>query len=189
MKSPDFIEGAVIALIISIGGSMLYGFSAAEIPVDSALRLVIALSGFVYIAYLFKKSPRRSGRISAVSVWMLATLLLWFLEPSLLLYLILHMVMIWLFRSLCYHSSLLTSLADLGLSGLALVAGLWAASVAGSLFLSIWAFFLVQALFTHIPFRLPRREKHPTTNDATENDAFEYARKGAETALQDLLRH
>lgn len=184
MKRPTFYEGVAVALITSLAGSVLYSVAAASFNSTDALRIIIALSALAYIAYLFSRSRERTGRISMLSAWAIAASLLWFLQPSMGIYLLAHIGMIWLIRSLHFYSSIVTSLADLGLSAAALLAALWAAAYAGSLFLSLWCFFLVQALFTAIPERITRRSE--SIRNKSVSDPFERAQGVAESALRKL---
>ena len=59
--------------------------------------------------------------------------------------------MVWLIRSLYFHSSVLPALLDLGLCAIAGLAAIVTARHSHSMFLTIWSFFLVQALFIAIP--------------------------------------
>ena len=67
-----------------------------------------------------------------------------------LLYLALHLVLIWLVRSLYHQPGPLAALLDLVLNLFALMAGLWAFVHADSIFMGVWTFFLIQAMFIGI---------------------------------------
>jgi hypothetical protein len=111
--------------------------------------------------------------------------MLWFIQPPLLLYVCLHLGAIWLIRSLYFYSSALSALADLGLNGLSLAAAVWAVTRTGSVFLGVWCFFLVQALFVAIPKRIGRRPG--TGQDGHDSEArFQHAYRAAETAVRKL---
>jgi hypothetical protein len=84
-------------------------------------------------------------------VWCVATTLAAVFASSLPLFLICQVASIWLIRSLYFHGSIVTALADLGLARLALAFAIWAARSSGSVFTSIWCFFLVQALSVRCP--------------------------------------
>jgi hypothetical protein len=78
---------------------------------------------------------------------------------------------------------------DAGLSGLALAAAVWAAISTGSLFLALWCFFLVQALFVAIPNRMsaPRNHGRRAQKSASAvDDDFERAYRNAEAAVRRL---
>ncbi len=185
MKRPTFLEGVGIALVASLGGSILFTSLSPMLGSLSLVKLIIAGLGLFYTLYLFSRSPERLGRVVVFTAWSLSALVIWFINPPLTLYLLLHIGLIWLIRSLYFYSSILASLADLGLSGLSLAASVWAAVHTESILLSIWCFFLLQALFTAIPTNMKKR----TAENSTEQppiDRFQQAEQAAETALRRL---
>jgi len=185
MKQPTFLEGVGIALAISLAGSVLYTAMDAVFPGVQVLRLLIAGSGLAYVVYLLGRSPERVGRITAAAAWLLVAGVLWFTQPPLLLYICVHLGTLWLIRSLYFYSSALSALADLGLNGLALAAAIWAVTRTGSVFLGIWCFFLVQALFVAIPKRINRKPGAvPAGHESA--DRFQHAYRAAETAVRKL---
>lgn len=183
MKRPTLLEGIALALVMSIVGGVVYSALAAYLPAGPALRFLIAAMGLAYAVYLLSRSPARVGRITALAVWVAVAGVLWLAGPSMTLYALVHVGVIWLLRSLYFHSSLLSVLADLGLNGLGLAAALWAALQSGNIFLALWCFFLVQALFVAIPPRVGRKDKE-TQADA--QDGFERAYRAAENAVRNL---
>jgi hypothetical protein len=183
MKQPSFLEGVAIALAASLIGSILFSALAPLLGGGTTLRLLIAGIGFGYLIYLLNRAQRRTGRVSLVAFWVLLAGLLGALELPLLPYLLAHLFAIWLVRCLYFYSGLLPALADLGLSGLSLAAGIWAFSHSGSLFLTIWSLLLTQALFVAIPPRIggdsaPRRMAE---------DPFERAHRNAQAALNRIV--
>ena len=184
MKRPGFFEGAVVALVATIAGGACYSALTTVFPSTGVLRLLIAALGLAYIVYLLRRNEERVGRITTIALWLLAAVALWIFEPPSLLYLCGHLALVWLVRSLYFHSSLLAALADLGLVALGLAAAVWAARQSGSVALSLWCFFLVQALFVAIPARFPA--EGGSTNDALPEDRFQRAHQTAEAALRSL---
>lgn len=185
MNKPDFLEGVGVALVASIAGGVLQSTLGMALPGNTVLQLLIAAIGLAYILYLLNRSQARIGRVTTVAAWMLLAMLAWFTGPPLLLYLLIHLGAIWLVRSLYFYSSLLPALADLGLIGLGLAAALWSVSHTGSVFLGIWCFFLLQALFSAIPASLQRRLGGAQTPPAAE-DRFQQAHRVAEAAVRTL---
>ncbi|WP_428610233.1 hypothetical protein [Sedimenticola sp.] len=185
MKRPRFFEGVGIALAASLTGAIL--FSALSPVLDSRLLLkwLIAGLGLAYSLYLIRRSRQRIGRLVSIAGWLLCAAAIWLLNPSLPLYLLLHITLIWLIRSLYFYNSLFSALADLGLSGLGLATACWAAIATGSLLLSIWCFFLLQALFSAIPADWKRRHRSNPSPDAAA-DRFYQAEQIAEAALRRL---
>ena len=183
MRRPSFFEGVVVALIVSVVAAAVFTVPAMLFGGGGVHRLVIAGIGFAYVLYLLARSRERVGRVTVVALWLGLAAATWLLAPQLLIYVAVHIGMVWLIRSLYFHASVLSALADLGLNGLALTAALWAGVQTHSLWLGIWCFFLVQALFVAIPPQWRRPQPGPLpTRDAT--DCFETAHQAAESALR-----
>jgi len=185
MKRPTFFEGVGVALAASLTGAVLFGVLASVFAGGLVMRLLIAGMALAYVLYLLRRSRERVGRIVVVAGWLLAAAVIGFLHPPLVLYLVLHIGLIWLIRSLYFYNSALSSLADLGLTGLALTAAVWALTSTGSLLLGLWCFFLVQALFVTIPNNLPR-ETAEAPSVADGEDHFQHAYQVAQAALRKL---
>ena len=185
MKRPGFSEGVIVALVAALLGSMLFTVLPAVVGLDITLRLVVAVLGLSYVLYLLKRSSEPTGRVVTLALWLLLSGTAWFVVADPLIYLALHLGLIWLVRTLYHQPGPLAALLDLGLNLLALIAGVWAFMHASSVFLGIWSFFLVQALFVAIPAADGRRAQ--TNGDAqTQPDRFQQAHRSAETALRKL---
>jgi hypothetical protein len=185
MKQPTFLEGVAVALAASFFGSASYAALTWSFPSAGALRLTLAGIGLGYVIYLLSRGRERVGRIAALTVWALAAGTIWLIQPSLPLYVLVHLSLIWLIRALYFHAGVFCALADLGLTGLGLAAAIWAATESGSVFLSIWCFFLVQALFVAIPTRLSRGSGASQPGD-DDPDRFQRAHRTAEAAVRKL---
>ena len=105
----------------------------------------------------------------------------WLLLPAITLYAITHITMVWLIRSLYFHSSVLPALIDFGLCGFSLLAAVATPLYTHSIFLTIWSFFLLQALFVAIPNVIKTRQTQP--NDQSEQ-RFKRALHTAEAAVR-----
>ena len=185
MKQPTFLEGVSVAIAASLAGSMLYTAMEVVLPGIPVLRLLIAGISLAYVVYLLSRSPERVGRITAAAAWVIVAVVLWYTHPPLLLYVLVHLGTLWIIRSLYFYSSALSALADLGLNGLSLAAAIWAVTRTGSVFLGIWCFFLVQALFVLIPKSVNRK---PGTGQAghESDDRFQHAYRVADAAVRKL---
>jgi len=185
MKQPTFFEGVALAFAASLVGSALYTALTTVFPGDWVLRGLTAGLGLVYVVYLLTRSRERVGRITALTAWALVAGAAWFIEPPLGPYVLVHLGLIWLIRSLYFYASVLSALADMGLTALGLAAAMWAATESGSVFLSIWCFFLVQALFVAIPAQLRGKTggRRPKRDG---QDRFDRAHRAAEAALRKL---
>lgn len=183
MKMPSFYEGIAVTFVSSFVGSVLY-FSLSSLFADSFLiRLLISTIGFVYLIYLLIRSQARIGKVIVIVLWPLLSLSLWLIWPPITLFVLLHIAAIWLIRSLYFYSSVLSALADLALNLFSVSAAIWAAHHTGSIFLSIWCFFLIQALFVVIPDNIQYRSARKTPET---EDRFHRAYKTAQSAVQKL---
>jgi len=191
MKRPTFLEGVGVAIAASIAGGVLFSAFGLVFAGSVASRLLIAGIGLAYVIYLLSRSDERVGRVAVLSLWLAMAGAVWLLSPSLPIYLLLHVGMLWVIRSLYFYSSVLSSLADLSVNGLSVAAAFWAAVQTGSVFMSIWCFFLTQALFAFIPAVIDPR-KSSNTNSIVDEDRFEQAHREAEAALRkfsSLINH
>jgi len=185
MKRPNFFEGVIVGVVASITASALFATLIWFFNPATVLELIVSGISFGYILYLLTRSHEKTGRIVVLTAWSVIAMLAWMLSLPLTLFIFVHVALLWLIRSLYFYSSLLSSLIDMGLTGLSLAVALWAGMHSSSLFLSIWCFFLIQALFVIIPTRMNK----PATNQLItpdRKDAFESAYRSAEIALRQL---
>ncbi len=174
MRRPGFLEGALAALLLAILGGAGAAVLIPLLGAALALPALVVLMAAVYLGYLLRRSRGKSGRVVVLCLWLMATLAGWTLL-SLPAFVALQTGLVWLVRTLYFHGGVLASLADLGLSALALAAAAWAAG-RGSGLLAVWAFFLVQALFVWI--------RSPAAAGAPPDDhGFEAGRALARAAL------
>lgn len=186
MKSATFSEGVIIALVSSIAVAAIFTVMSSLFFNDELLKLLISGVSFFYIGYLFLRSKERTGRVTIISIWFVITLSSLFLMPSLLMFIVTQLLIIWLMRSLYFYNSIFSSITDLVLTGLSLVIAIWAWFNSGSLFLTFWSFFLTQALFVFIPKSFTKENKSES-DVYTEQDKFEHAHHLAETAVSKLI--
>lgn len=185
MKTVTFWQGVVVALFFSIIGSIGFFALSALFSEDFAVRLLISGLAIAYSLYLLSRSPVRVGRITVLSALLLLLILLWLFYTSLSLFLIFHVLAIWLIRSLYRYAGIFSSLADLGLSALSIASAFWALHHTGSVFLTFWCFFLVQALFVYIPAGLKSKTSENTVIPDSQSN-FKHAYQAAETAVRKL---
>ncbi len=185
MKRVGFLGGVGVAAILSLaGGAGFAGLSAMVSPAVALPWLIAAVAG-AYIGFLLAKSPSRPGRLVALAAWLVATAAALAIAPHAGIVLVTQLLGIWLVRSLYFHTSVLAALADLLLNALAVGAGIWAAQQSGSVFMALWCFFLVQALFVYIPANFPRTAADNEQTPAV--DAFSQAHRCAEEAVRRLV--
>lgn len=185
MKRVSFIDGLWIALSASVSGGALFFALAPWLPVTVLFKWMVSLITFGYVAYLLIRAPRRSGWLSALTVWVWIAIAGGLLIRSVPLFITLHMTLIWLIRSLYFYHSPIAAFIDLALCGLSLGTAAWVYRQTGSLVLGIWCLFLIQALVFMIP-----ADFKPTRDGGAErpfeSDRFERAHRSAEWALRKL---
>jgi len=182
MRRPGFFEGVAVAIIASLAGGACHAALTTLLPAGTSLRFVVAGLGLAYVVYLLSRNEERVGRITTIALWLAAAFALWLVGPPFAAYLAAHLVLLWLVRSLYFHSSLVVALADLGLVALGLAAAIWSATRSHSAALSIWCFFLVQALYVAIPPRIAARGE--ANREPAPEDRFQQAHRAAEAALR-----
>lgn len=151
MKSPGIIKGLIIAFFISLAAgiaSLLFGSFVADATLFS---LILGTSTLAYLVYLLKHSSARVGRVIVISGWALANIACWLFDIPLIEQVLIQAGIIWLVRSLYFHTSIFAALLDFGLISAGLAASAWAISNTGSPATAIWSFFLTQSLFGWIP--------------------------------------
>lgn len=183
MKTVTFWDGVVVALLASvIGGIGFFGLTFL-MPEDCSIRLLISGLATAYVHYLLCRSQERTGLITLMLTWFILLATLWLFYPPLTLFFVLHVLAIWLVRSLYSYASLFSSLADLALNAFSIASAAWALHHTGSLFLTFWCFFLLQALFVYIPTGVKSQNPVLTGNNETD---FNRAYQAAETAVRKL---
>ena len=109
MKPMSFLRGVGIAFAIALAVSVLFSVLTSVGGSFAALRLLIPAAALAYLLVLVARSPQRSGRVTAILAWAAAATGLWFFVPGIALYLLLHGLLIWAIRSMCWYSSSLPS--------------------------------------------------------------------------------
>ena len=186
MKRPTFVHGVIVAAVLGFFASAIVATLTPFVGIGTVVRLVIPALALAYLLYLFSRSTERLGRVTALSAWTVLAVLTWWIAPPLPLYLLTHVVAIWLLRSLYFYSGVVPALMDLGISTLSISATVWAITRSGSVFLATWCFFLVPALFVAIPPALAKKRTEQRSTPA-ESEQFEVARRQADQALRQLF--
>jgi hypothetical protein len=181
-KAPTFFGGVAVAFVFAAVGAAVFAATTPWLASSFAIRCIAIALGGAYTLYLLSRSEERTGRIATVVVWCVATTLAAVFASSLPLFLICQVASIWLIRSLYFHGSIVTALADLGLGALALAFAIWAARSSGSVFMSIWCFFLVQALFVALPANIGAK----ALGDEDSDQPFKRAERSATAAIRRL---
>jgi hypothetical protein len=182
-RSPSLGAGLGVAVVLSACGAALLAATGPWFGPATALRAVVALLGLSYTLYAIASSHERVGRVTTIACWVAAAAAISFAGLPLAGYVLAHVGLVWLVRSLYYYSGLLPALADLGLNVLGAAFAVWAAQRSGSAWLALWCFFLVQAFHVLIPASLARRGAR---SHEPADDAFGRAHRAAEAAVRRL---
>lgn len=185
MKNPTFSEGVLVALAAGLVSSVTYTVMHGALGLEWTTRILVAGLSLGYVLYLLHRSQERTGRFVTLTAWFGVAGASWFMTLDPLLYLLVHLSLIWLVRALYHQTGPLAALFDLGLNLLALMAGYWAFWHADSIFMGVWTFFLVQATFIAIPsLSNPGGDSNPAPDQQI--DHFHTAYRSAEAALRKL---
>lgn len=188
MKTPTFIEGALVGLVAAVGASIAHLTLTLALPGSQALATLIIGLGIAYCLYLLGRSRERAGRLVMVTLWGAITALAWGLSPGPWTQILVQCGMVWLVRSLYHQPTALAALLDGALIAAGLAASGWAAVHTGSLLLAVWCLFLVQALFGGIRSLLPTPDGAASGSaDRTDPpDPFDLAFRAAQRATARL---
>ena len=184
MNAPGFWRQVGFGLLLALVGGVLHTALRPFFGSELVLRGLIVGLGAGYLALLLHALRARIGMMVTLASWLLITALLFAFNPSLWVWLLVQAVLIWLLRCLYRYDSLASAIADAALSGFALATALATASYTHSLFLTLWSWFLVQALFVFIP--ASRTTAASAAQTAEADDAFGQAHRTAEAALRRL---
>lgn len=195
MKRPGFAEGVVLAVLVSLAVTVVFTVLSGFFPTRWLLQAIIAGVSFSYICYLLIRSQEKTGRLVVIALWSAVSVAAWLFSPSTIVSLFVHIGMIWLIRALYYHASLLVALVDLGMTLFAMAAAIWTLIYTNSLFLSVWCFFLIQAVFVLLPVDLKSRifvsrhqqGRQSVVKDDPAADTFEQAYLSAQSAVRQLM--
>lgn len=185
MSKPNFMHGVIVAAVLAFAASAVIATLTPFVGFLSVVRLVVPALGLAYLVFLFRSNDERTGRLTTLFAWGLMASITWWISPPLGFYVLLHVGAIWLVRSLYFYSGVFPSFLDLGLSASSVFALGWALERTGSVFIGVWCFFLVQAVFAWIPRSFASRGVRGAP--PVDNDRFEQARRQADQALQQIF--
>ena len=190
MTRPAFSEGIIVAILVSLTVTIVFTVLSSFFPTRWLLQALIAAVSVSYVCYLLIRSQERTGRLTVIALWGVITVVTWLFSPSTIISLFVHVGMIWLVRALYYYTSLIVALLDLGLTLFAMTAAIWTLLYTNSLFLSVWSFFLIQAVFVVLPTDLQpgssKKNNQVTKQNSHQTDGFEQAYLSAKSALTQI---
>lgn len=192
MKPSSLIQGIFVAFGLSIVAKPL-SMVLAVLSFGMANQLLIASLIGAYLLYMLS---RRRGRVGRLTLAALSCGLLFgacFVGLSTGIVILLGVGLIWLLRALIRYASPLSALADALLCAVSLGCATVIAMLTGSVALTVWGFFLTQALWVFIPPRfafLAKRQAMVANEDASHSgpDRFNRSYHAAEAAIRSLAQ-
>lgn len=192
MAKTSLMQGMLIALILSVVSIPLM-LGLTVLGLGMANQVLMAILAGVYLAYMLAQSTSRVGRatLSVVSVAVLVGACFW--GASTWLVMLLAVGLIWLVRSLLNYASLVPVIMDGLLCVVSVGCAVGALIVTGNVFLTVWSFFLPQALCVFIPRRLKRSGRwcasmRAKAKQEANADKFARAHRAAEEAIRCLAQ-
>jgi hypothetical protein len=182
-RRPSLGAGFAAAFVLSACAAAVLAALTPWLGSGTALRLGVAALGFTYVLYLIARSGERVGRLTTLAGWLAVASIVWLAGLPLAGYVLAHLGLVWLVRSLYYYSGLVPALADLGVTALGAAFGAWAAQRSESAWLALWCFFFVQAFHVAIPTSLASRA---AAAERPADDVFARAHRTAEAAVRRL---
>jgi len=184
-QNRSFFGEVAFGLILSLVATAVALTLSFLMPSALVARLVIAGIGLAVVLRAIARSDERTGRIVTLVVWLAAAATVWLSGAGLPTYVVVHVTLAWLSRSLFFYSRFVEAGVDFALTLLALSFAVLAAVRTESVFLAAWSFLLVQALHVSIPGLVSRwtepKEKDMPLGDP--NRGFADAFKAADEAL------
>lgn len=191
MRPSSLIQGIVVAFGLSIiAKPLLMVFSVLSLRMDN--QLLIASLMAVYVLYIMS---HRAGRVGRVTLAVLSWGLLFgacFMGSSIGAVILLGVGLIWLVRSTLRYASLLSAFLDGLLCAVSLGSATIIAMFTGSVALTVWGFFLCQALWVFIPatFGVLTKRQYVAADEIKGHrpDRFSRSYHAAEAAIRSLAQ-
>ncbi len=178
----SFTQGVLVALALALVAGALVSVTPlflAHWP--DALRHSISLIGGLYFAYQLNCSPRKSGRVSLAFTAVILVAAQVAFAMSTLGVVATTLCLLWITRTWLYQRTPLQALLDFGLWVLSGFAAVTIFHSTGSFGLSVWGFFLVQALWPQLA-ALATRVVAPDHNPPGQTDLLQQLRRATANA-------
>jgi hypothetical protein len=187
MKTTGIINGIVFAILVSLTAGVANVLLTGLVTKITLFNLLLNATTLAYLIYLLTHSSARAGRVAAISVWAVASLVCWLLEVPLIDQVYIQVGIIWLVRSLYFHASIFAAMLDFGVISVGLAASAWAMVNTGSLAIAVWSFYLTQSLFCSIP-DFARTESSDVNAPQSGSASFQSAHRVALDAVRKLTQ-
>jgi hypothetical protein len=181
----SFLGEVAFGFVISLVAAAVALSLSYLMPAPFVARLVVAALGLAVVVRAISRSGERTGRIVTLAIWVVVAAAVWGAGVALPTFIVVHVTLAWLVRSLFCYARIVEAGCDFGLTLLALSFAVFAAVRTDSVFLAAWSFLLVQALHVAIP-GLVARWTEPKARDlplGDPNRGFADAFKAADEAL------
>ena len=180
-------HGVLIACVLSVlSVPLLLGLQW----LGGGAAMFITVLGLAYLAYLLAVSPSRRGRFVLGLASAVILLGAGIASPSAVVLGALVLGLIWLVRSVLFYAGILPALWDAALCAVSAVCAVGVAMATHRLWLAVWVFFLLQALFVYIPKLFTRGQdgSRESAEATSQSEAFTRAHRAAEEALQAMAQ-
>ncbi len=148
----------------------------------------IAVLSVAYLLYVLAISPSRLGRLVLGLGSVVILIGACMVSPQAIVVGLFAVGLIWLVRTVLFYAGILPTLWDGALCTLSVVCALCTVVSTHRLWLAVWVFFLLQALFVYIPQQFSRSRSGQSSRaeqaaSSNQRDAFDRAHRAAEAAL------
>ena len=193
MTKPSLLQGILMACLLSVLSIPLL-MVLTLLGWGMANQIFIATLAGGYIAFIVARSRSRVGRVTLGAISLTVLFGACLLGASTLVMLCLAVGCIWLVRTLLNYTSIAPALMDGLLCGVSAVCALAVLLSTGKVVLTVWSFFLLQALCSYIPRRLKRAgigspTGRPASGPPSQPDPFTRAYRAAEDAIRGMAQH
>jgi hypothetical protein len=184
-KKQSFLGEIAFGFVASLIAAAVALTLSYVMPAGFVARLTVAGLGLAVVIRSIAQSDERTGRIVTLVAWTVVAAGVWLAGAALPVFVVVHVTLAWLVRSLYCYSRIVEAGVDFGITLLALSFAVFAAVRTDSVFLAAWSFLLVQALHVSIPglvarWSEPKQEEIPLGDP---NRGFAEAFKAANEAL------
>jgi hypothetical protein len=184
--SGSFLREAAFGFVVSVVAAVAATTLTFVLPAGMVVRALVAGIGLALVLRALSRSNEKTGRIVTISLWLAAAAAAWLSGIGLPAYLAIHVLSVWLVRSLFGCARALEAGLELALALLAASFAIFAAVRTDSVFLASWSYLLVMALGVGIPALVAKWTESTPAEIAGDdpNRGFALASKAADEALQ-----
>ena len=182
-RRPSMIELIVTAVIATLAGYLTWVAGSIVFNSYFLLKLALASSLFAYLVIVMRSSGKKQGKALLGA----ALVLLLFVGDllSLEVFALFLLLTLWIIRSSLSYRSMISTILDGALVGLAALLSLAVLNYSGSVSKTVWVFFLAQSLSVFIPHSFSK--KGETFIGSAKSD-FDLALSSANKALREMAR-